>query len=58
MRQAVALVRMSVRTQLNVIKMRVGGCRWMDGDTVKGQLPLAVSEVVRAVVMLAMELSG
>ena len=53
-----ALVRMSVRTQLNVIKMRVGGCRWMDGDTVKGQLPLAVSEVVGAVVMLVMKLSG
>ena len=52
-----ALVRMSVRTQLNVIKMRVGGCRWMDGDTVKGQLPLAASEIVGAVATVATELS-
>jgi len=45
-----ALVRMSARMQLNVAKMRVGSCRWTDGDAVKGQLPLAVSEVVGGVV--------
>jgi len=47
MGQVVTLVRMSARTQLNVIKMRVGGCRWMDGNMVKGQVPLAVSKAVR-----------
>jgi len=58
MRQAVALVRTSMRMQLNVTKMRVSGCRWMDGDAVKQQLPLAASKVVRAVATVVTELSG
>jgi len=58
MRQVVALVRTSARTQLNVAKMRVGSCRWMDGDTVKGWLPLAASKVVGEVTMVATELGG
>jgi len=45
-RQAVTPVGMSARTQLNVVKMRVDGCRWTNGDAVKGQVPLAASEAV------------
>ena len=41
------------RTQLNVAKMRVGGCRWTDGDAVKGRLPLAASEVAGEVATVA-----
>jgi len=41
--------------QLNVEKSRVGGCRWMNDDAVKGQVPLAASE---AVGKEAMELCG
>jgi len=46
MGQAVTSVRTSTRMQPNVVKLRVGSCRWMNGDVVKGQVPLAVSEAV------------
>jgi hypothetical protein len=46
-------VRTSARTQLNVTKMRIGGCRWMVGDAVEGQLSLAMSEVVGKVATMA-----
>jgi hypothetical protein len=39
-------MRVSARTQLNVAKTRIGGCRWMDGDAVEGQRPLAASDAV------------
>ena len=49
-RQGVTLVRTSARTQLDVANMRVGGCKWTDGDAMKGQqVPLDVGETVRVV---------
>lgn len=46
MGQAVTPVRKRAKMKLNVAKTRVGGCRWINGDVVKGQVPLAASEAV------------
>jgi len=51
-------VRASVRMHPNIAKMRVGGCRWTDGDSVNRQRPLAASKAVGKDVMALTELGG